>query len=135
MSLLRAKPLDFESTWLVLQRQVVSWLVYCLPCAASGCSPYGACARVMLRTGCVWFVLRERQVSRLVIDLSEGVSHSEFMQMHTLIYKLCTISQDPGGEAKAGELMTKEVHPRELCSSKTTWDTWCRSCKATWFDW
>jgi hypothetical protein len=104
MSLLRAKPLDFESTWLVLQRQVVSWLVYCLPCAASGCSPYGACARVRLRTGCVWFVLRERQVSRLVIDLSEGVSHSEFMQMHTLIYKLCTISQDPGGEAKAGEL-------------------------------
>ena len=44
------------------------------------------------------------QVSRLVLDMAEGISHSDFMQLHTLIYKICTIPGDVGGQAKAGEL-------------------------------
>ena len=34
-------------------------------------------------------------MSRLVIDLSEGISNKEFVRLHTLIYKLCTIPQVP----------------------------------------
>jgi len=49
-----------------------------------------AARRVRVRGGGV-----PEQVSRLVMDLSDGVSNQEFVRMHTLIYKLCTIPQVP----------------------------------------
>ncbi|KAJ1482857.1 hypothetical protein T484DRAFT_1802594 [Baffinella frigidus] len=62
MSLLKAKPLDFDSTWAVL----------------------------------------EQQVARLITDLSEGISHADFVRLHTFIYKLATIPPAPAQEPQAG---------------------------------
>ena len=70
------------------------------------CIPLQSCSRAhdgLTIVSAVVF-LRVPQVSRLVLDMTEGISHSDFMQLHTLIYKLCTIPGDVGGQAKAGEL-------------------------------
>lgn len=53
MSLLKAKPLDFDRTWGTLSTEV----------------------------------------RRLVTDFSQGISHEQFVCLHTYIYKLCTIPQ------------------------------------------
>ena len=52
-------------------------------------TPARSCRRNLTR------MIEMLQVSRLVIDLSDGISNQEFVRMHTLIYKLCTIPQVP----------------------------------------
>jgi hypothetical protein len=82
-------------------------------------------------------------VLRLVKDLNENVSNSEFVRLHTLIYKVCTIPQTPGAQPKAGELyfrlqrllgqtcsaMAKELidAPDILAMFVATWKTYFRA--------
>ena len=58
------------------------------------------------------------QVSRLVMDSSEGVSNQEFVRMHTLIYKLCTIPQVaalPARRAAAALPMADALRCEHVC--------------------